>query len=667
MSRHVLIAGPATRLASHLCARLLSSSEDTVFLFLSGPDGSGLDGAEAAARVRHAAQALAPEGEGEDRQARWGSRLHLLPVDFAEALASREASLPFARLDEAWYVSAGCSARGMAGGALLRQLLDALPRFGRPEFNHVGPVLVAGSDPDGGTLAALAGAAERDVETRCAALGVGYRLFQLDPVIGGAPLAEAPVREGFELFLAALHDLQAELDERLPEYLGSRALRCLAPTGASLGLIPVGPAVDHLLRESRSRDTLFRRLLITAPERTPFADLCARVGSVHGVRLLTVEQVDALNAVDRTFHERLAGFQDLLTPPGAPGAREPLSDLRLDAEAEVALFRNFRQGLEAARVTRRTRAAALLGSLEPRTLDRDGASLSYYAAGSARGGPPLVVLNALGQGLQYWGRLLDALLPRHRVIVWEPRSTGPGPRPLLLRDQVDDLEAVLRHEGIETCHLVCWCTGPKVAVEFYLRRPSAVASMVFLNATFKCVGGPKDFDTSYERNFEPLCGILDRRPAMAASVLKSLRLSLSKEDGDLGDESDVEAADRLLARMNRDLRPHVLAPFRDEAVVVNYARQLLDFWALDSRKAAPQVQVPVLLLSAEHDGVASPEHSRQMAGLLPDARHVHVEGATHYCLYDRPEFVAGHLEAFFQSLHPAPGLPPKIPSSERNS
>jgi hypothetical protein len=37
------------------------------------------------------------------------------------------------------------------------------------------------------------------------------------------------------------------------------------------------------------------------------------------------------------------------------------------------------------------------------------------------------------------------------------------------------------------------------------------------------------------------------------------------------------------------------------------------------------------------------------AGIFPNARHLLVRGATHYCLYDRPEFVAGMLRDFFET------------------
>jgi len=46
------------------------------------------------------------------------------------------------------------------------------------------------------------------------------------------------------------------------------------------------------------------------------------------------------------------------------------------------------------------------------------------------------------------------------------------------------------------------------------------------------------------------------------------------------------------------------------------------------------------------------------AELFPNARHVHVRGATHYCLYDRAEFVGGLLKTFFENPNELPVVQP---------
>jgi pimeloyl-ACP methyl ester carboxylesterase len=244
---------------------------------------------------------------------------------------------------------------------------------------------------------------------------------------------------------------------------------------------------------------------------------------------------------------------------------------------------------------------------------------------------------------------MDNLMQRHRVIIWEPRGTVSPPPPFGIKDQVDDLEAVLENEAADNCYLIGWCTGPKVATEFYLRHPSAVPAMVFLNSTFRCLGGPEEYETDYEHNLEPLCRMLNRRPETAASVMKSLQASVSGNNNNLLEESDSEQlAAGVLSLINVDLKHEVLMPFRNESTMLNYSRQVLDFWSHNALEHASRVQIPVLVIGSEYDKSASPAMSRVAADLFPTARYVQVQGATHYCFYDRPDLITDLIERFFR-------------------
>ena len=107
-----------------------------------------------------------------------------------------------------------------------------------------------------------------------------------------------------------------------------------------------------------------------------------------------------------------------------------------------------------------------LTALEPITIETPTGRLTYRRGGSF--GPPLVLLNALGQGLEPWSRLLSQLSPR-RVLIWEMRGAGGPLHPCLLDQHADDLAAIRQHESAQACHLVGWCTGAKVALRHCLR------------------------------------------------------------------------------------------------------------------------------------------------------------------------------------------------------
>jgi pimeloyl-ACP methyl ester carboxylesterase len=168
--------------------------------------------------------------------------------------------------------------------------------------------------------------------------------------------------------------------------------------------------------------------------------------------------------------------------------------------------------------------------------------------------------------------------------------------------------------------------------------------MVFLNPSLKGPGLSDNLDSTYERTLQQLCELVDRRPDMAEFVRNALRDSMARQMEQ--DESSFPLA--AVSAMNAGLMERVLDPFRSEASTLSYCRQLLDFWSHDATAPAASVAAPVLIVAAEFDEVASPAMAKAARDLMPAADYVEVRGATHYCLYDRPEMVADLIEGFFR-------------------
>jgi pimeloyl-ACP methyl ester carboxylesterase len=417
-----------------------------------------------------------------------------------------------------------------------------------------------------------------------------------------------------ERFLTELHDFKSEIQERIATYFDFHALRCMAPSAHGLHLVGSGDIGQR-----------------------GFAEFCEQAGEAFGISLLAVDRAALLNPVDRLFQERLDRMAQAV-PSGSTGFRDlvPADVAGPGDEARVAAMTRMRQRLDHLRAERNRRCASLFAELKPRTIEQ-WPGLSYWAAGE--GGSPVVLINALGQGLVYWSRLFDTLARNQRVVIWEPRVV-PSESDFTIEDHVLDLERILDHQAASRCRLVAWCTGPKVALEFCRRRPTAVESMVFLNPSLKGPGLSDELDTAYERTLQQLCELVDRRPDMAAFVRNALRDSIRRR-AEADESSFPEAA---VSAMNADLLERVLDPFRSEASTVSYCRQLLDFWSRDAAATA----IPVQLVAAEFDEVVSPAMVKTARDLLGATAYVEIRGATHYCLYDRPEMVAGLIEGFFR-------------------
>jgi pimeloyl-ACP methyl ester carboxylesterase len=640
--RNIFVDGINSLLGTYFAARCLQESDDWVFYCESTDPFAEEDITDF---VVHAACQIS-EGTGVGcKQLEIAHRLRRVGRDLKVRVPSRAANC----IHEVWHFANVGVCRNQA--EMLKSLIVACNMIGAEEFNYV--------EFDNHPKKPIGDILTHHISELCEAQKIGCRFFRASLIVGSGHPRLRQSRSDLSQFLSILHSFKAEIVERSPQYFDLKALRCLAPRDAALNLVSADVASELLLRIGRADGTLGSHFAIVNPHNTQFSAVCERVGAAYGLGILSVEDFDALNAIDRAFHERSGGFcggfdgrstGKMLEAPNTDAFRMaglPPDRALLDEESQIGIFEGFRRSQDEDRAEVMQRVADLSNRLATKTITRDG-SFHYYVGGIK--GPVVVLLNALGQGLECWSRLMDNLMQSHRVIIWEARGTVSPHPPFGLTDQVNDLDAILRQENVETCHLVGWCTGPKVAINFYLGRPSAVRSMAFLNGTFKCHGSLEEFDSPYEQNLDSLCRMLVRKPSLAGSVMKTLRSMEEESEIDVLNVSDSEQMSvSVLSRMNLELKTHVLAPFRTEETTLNYAHQLIDFWSHDTLPKAHGVRVPVLLMGTEYDQVATPASSQMAAGFFPNSRHVHVRGATHYCLYDRADFVGELLKKFFET------------------
>jgi pimeloyl-ACP methyl ester carboxylesterase len=501
-----------------------------------------------------------------------------------------------------------------------------------------------------------------DIKNSCATRGIVYRVFRLGMIVGDRYARADSGGCSILTLLHALDEVTAEVEERSSEFFDFFALRLLALPDSTWNLVPVRPAVRLMLELAAGEAAEGGGYYVVSPEDTPLGDFCTCVSECTGVSLLATDDAKTLNAIDRLLESCLERIRpakcDCLIPDEMRSlASRAAGDHNLRLVAGEELLRNtvasIRRRQLDARADRMRRVAQLAPALERNVIVRPTGKLVYFSTGGQ--GPPLVILNALGQSLDYWHRLIDQFAGRYRVLLWEARGLEPESPPLRLVDHVEDVKAILDAERLEVCYLVGWCTGPQLAVEFYRRFPQAVLRMAFLNTACK-VPERLDLETPYGLNLNTLCESLHTHPALAASVRNSLSSPL--ENGiDLAAADGHQAAVEVLSLTNVHLRSKVLTPFRTVEATLKYAAQMLDLGSTETFAPPLEIAVPVLVVGCEYDKVAMAAKSTEIANRLPSATHVELPGATHYAFYDRPARVAKLLIGFFPSGNPRPSAP----------
>lgn len=573
------------------------------------------------------------------------SRFALVSCEQFDSCGAME-DLPQA--DEVWLLEGNDSAdilKADKAADHLQNALSMLPRIKAHVFNYVYSMYTRYESATGLSNRAMI---RREIDRQCGRNGIAYRLFETAALVADNHIRAGSGGNDIRQLLTALDDVSAEVQERLPEYFDFQSLRVLARRDASMNLMRVNEAVENMVRLAQQEDTLGGHYRVASRQSTPLKNLTRLLGKVYGVGLTIVTDRQRLNAIDRLLEQRFSAVDDAFACPepvaDQDGLRMAVPGSLLDDQALQKIFGAIRKMQQNNRAARKQRAASVFANLSPRFIERPGGRLNYFVAGSQ--GPQVLILNALGQGLEFWSRITDQLMLDYRVVLWETRGMELESEPLQLRDHLEDIESVMEQEGIDACHVIAWCTGPQLAAELSLRRPESIVGMVFLNSVFKFVNRP-ELETPYSINLEKLCRLLDLRPEMAPSVMRSLSTPPAN-DINLMDEMDTNStAQQVLSLTNVDLRTHVLAPFRTVTTTLNYARQILSLLSCPTLEKASRVETPILIIGCEYDQVASAAKSREAAGLFPRCRHIELPGATHYSLYDRTELVAAMLRRFF--------------------
>ena len=257
---------------------------------------------------------------------------------------------------------------------------------------------------------------------------------------------------------------------------------------------------------------------------------------------------------------------------------------------------------------------------------RDG-RFSYEAAGDPAL-PPLVFLHGIGGAARGWRVQLEAFSDRYRTIAWD--MPGYGGSPLLASVSIatlaDALQDFLRQVDAKKPILVGHSIGGMIVQQLLVQNPDLPAAVV-LAQTSPAFGKP---DGDWQKEFiGARLGPLDRGETMV-----SLAPSLVREL--VGDDPDIRGME-----LARDCMAAV-----PEAT---YRATMLALLGFDQRSALKNITVPTLVLSGARDKNAPAPMMAKMAGYIPSATYVELEGVGHLVNLERPATFDAALDSFLKA------------------
>ena len=272
----------------------------------------------------------------------------------------------------------------------------------------------------------------------------------------------------------------------------------------------------------------------------------------------------------------------------------------------------------------------------------DGTRLAYRQAGAGR--PLICVPGGPMQASAYLGDL-GGLSALRLLVVLDLRGTGASavpadPASYRCDRQVDDVEALRVHLGLDRIDLLGHSAGAALALLYAARHPDRVGRLALVTPSPRAVG--LDISDSDRRQVAEL----RRGEAWFPDAFAALERIWS---GDATAADWTAIAPFTFGRWDDVAQAHLAqeaSQTNAEAAAVYYSAGALDPDAI--RTALARLRAPVLVVAGEYDVALPPKRAAEYAGLFGQAELAVQPGGGHYPWLDDPEWLVQTLAGFLR-------------------
>lgn len=252
-----------------------------------------------------------------------------------------------------------------------------------------------------------------------------------------------------------------------------------------------------------------------------------------------------------------------------------------------------------------------------------GGAIHYETRGD---GPPVLMLLPQSSGPVGVGPFLDRLAESYRVVTYDQRGTGQSapvtnPEGMSMPGRAAEARELLDALGIAEAHLVCHSTGCGIGLALAADAPGWVGRLVLVNPWSH---GDRHLQTMQRLRIAAARALSPYRYAwFNASLLfpPTHRREHAAAFERMALEATPQDADQIEARL--------------EAIL-----------AFDARPLAASLAGPALVATAADDQLMPAWFGAELANLIPNTRHLALEGGGHMLPETGGEGLADEITAF---------------------
>ena len=314
-------------------------------------------------------------------------------------------------------------------------------------------------------------------------------------------------------------------------------------------------------------------------------------------------------------------------------------------------------GLAAAWPLRSASAFQARGPAKPIETRVSVGDASLYVRTIGQGQPIIVLHGGPDFDHQYLLPDLDRLSDAFRLIYYDQRGRGAsaaGVRPddVTLASEIDDLDKLRQHFGLDAPVLLGHSWGAVLALEYALRHPTRVSRLILMNPA---PASARDVAVFRKFYLEKIGADMDRQRAIATSaayqsgdpdaVVARYRIHFKPAF------ARTEDYEKLMAAMKAAFISQGKGGIVEARAVED--RLMQDTWNVAGYDLLPKLRslrVPTLVIAGDHDFIPI-EVVTNIAQAIPNAQLITLKGCGHFSYLECPADVH---KAFDDFLRPPP-------------
>lgn len=260
--------------------------------------------------------------------------------------------------------------------------------------------------------------------------------------------------------------------------------------------------------------------------------------------------------------------------------------------------------------------------MQKQIMEVNGIHLAIKEDGS---GHDMIFIHGKGYSKENMDRLFNYYKNHYHVISYDVRGHGESDKPsaFTLEDDVKDLAGLIKNMHLEKPIVIGFSMGSYIALKTAEEYPELFSKMVLIGTK----GGGASSSTQK---------IQEEAAASGMSKEEMIRQMMRKVFAPQTTAEEIAAFD------NEIKSPVTLTKNQQDVIT----KSLQNF---DLLKSADQVQIPVLVLTGEYDGINPVKEGKKVADALPDAQFEIIADAGHIAFFENPKQVFSSINHFLQS------------------